>query len=95
MGWSTDLRIRGTGFDSRLAHVIFGSLFGHVGDTFWTFVGHFLVIFGMSWDVFGSGLGVVSDGFGKMSEEVKQWVWEGNVRGGRKSSPAIRSGKLF
>ena len=30
---------------------------GHLGDTFWSCLGHFFVIFGMSWDVSGSGQG--------------------------------------
>ena len=46
----------------------------HFGDTFWSGRGHFFVIFGMSWDVSGSGLGTFLDRFGmvleKMSDEV-------------------------
>ena len=34
VGWSSDSEARGTGFDSRLGRVMFGSLFGHVGKTF-------------------------------------------------------------
>ena len=47
-----------------------GSLFGGVGVTFWSGWGQFLMIFGMSWDVSGSGLGTFLDGFGA--------VWEKN-----------------
>ena len=36
----------------------------HFGDTFWSGRGHFFVIFGMSWDVSGSGLGMFLDRFG-------------------------------
>ena len=69
MGWCSDPGSGGTRFDSRHAQVILGSLFGHVGVT----VGDF----GRCCDVFGSGLGMFSDGFGrvleKMSEEVKKY----------------------
>ena len=38
--------------------------------------GHVFITFGMSWDVSGSGVGTVSDGFGmvleKMSDEVNK-----------------------
>ena len=41
--------------------------------------GHFFVIFGMSWDVFGSGLGTFSDGFGmvlkKMSDAADNLIF--------------------
>ena len=41
--------------------------------------GHFFIDFGMSWDVSGSGLGTVSDGFGmvlkKMSDGVEHVGW--------------------
>ena len=40
-----------------------------------SFRGHFFVNFGMSWDVFGIGLGTFSDGFGmvlKMSDGAEQ-----------------------
>ena len=48
----------------------------HFGDTFWSGRGHFFKIFGMSWDVSGSGLGMFLDRFGmvleKMSDEVEK-----------------------
>ena len=75
MGWPSDLRIRGTGFDSRLAQVIFGSLFDDFGD-----------VLGCVWEWFGDVFGWVWDGFEKMSDGVKTLVWEGlekNVRGGQ------------
>ena len=63
-----------------------GTLLGRVGVTFWSGRGHFFVIFGMSWDVSGSGLGTFLDGFGKvlekMSDEVRKSTFSkmvGNV----------------
>ena len=41
----------------------------HFGDTFWSGRGHFFVIFGMSWDVSGSGLGMFLDRFGMVLEK--------------------------
>ena len=46
-----------------------GHVGGHFGDTFWSGRGHFFEIFGMSWDVSGSGLGTFLDGFGKVLEK--------------------------
>ena len=46
-----------------------GRRFGRVGVTFWSGWGHFLVDFGMSWDVSGSGQGTFSDGFGMVLEK--------------------------
>ena len=48
----------------------------HFGDTFWSGRDHFFVIFGMSWDVSGSGLGMFLDRFGMVLGK--------NVRRGRK-----------
>ena len=45
---------------------IFWHVGGHFGDTFWSGRGHFFVIFGMSWEVSGSGLGMFLDRFGKV-----------------------------
>ena len=68
MGWSPDTESKGTGFDSGLAQAIFGSLFCHVGVTFF-------MTLGMCWDVFGSTVGMFSDGFvewgGEKLEEVE------------------------
>ena len=53
VGWSSDSRSQGTGFDSRLVQVTFWSLFGHVGVTFSKFVGHVGMclgsVFGNAW----------------------------------------------
>ena len=43
-----------------------GTLLGRVGVTFWSGRGHFFVIFGMSWEVSGSGLGTFLDRFLKV-----------------------------
>ena len=43
-----------------------GTLLREVGVTFWSGWGHFFVIFGMSWEVSGSGLGMFLDRFGKV-----------------------------
>ncbi len=65
MGWPSDSESRGTGFDSRLAQVIFGSLFVHYGDLFcncWEVLGcvrgHFGEVFGRVWE----GLGKIPRG---------------------------------
>ena len=42
-----------------------------------SFRGHFFANFGMSWDVFGIGLGTFSDGFGM--------VWNKNIGRSRKT----------
>ena len=42
-----------------------GSLFGHVGVMFWSCRGHFFVVVGMSWDVFGSTVGSQWGRFGR------------------------------
>ena len=39
-----------------------------------SFRGHLFVNFGMSWDVFGSGLGTFSDGFGMVLEKMSDGV---------------------
>ena len=57
MGWSSDSESRGTRFDSRLAQVTFGSLFGHVGVTFSHFLGHVGRCLGILWGCFWIGLG--------------------------------------
>ena len=46
------------------------TLFGRVRVTFWSGRGHFFVIFGMSWEVSGSGLGMFLDRFGKVLEKM-------------------------
>ena len=46
----------------------------HFGDTFWSGRGHFLVNFGMSWDVSGSGLGMFLDRFGMVLEKMSDGV---------------------
>ena len=43
-----------------------GTLLREVGVTFWSGRGHFFIIFGMSWEVPGSGLGMFLDRFGKV-----------------------------
>ena len=45
-----------------------------VGVTFWSGRGHFFVIFGMSWEVPGSGLGMFLDRFGKVLEKMSDRV---------------------
>ena len=40
---------------------IFWHVGGHFGDTFWYGRGNFFMIFGMSWEVSGSGLGMFLD----------------------------------
>ena len=57
VGWSSDSESRGTGFDSRLAQVTFGSLVGHVGVTFSHFLGHVGRCLGILWGCFRMGLG--------------------------------------
>ena len=42
-----------------------GHFLGRVGVTFWSGRGHFFVVFGMSWEVSGSGLGMFLDRFGR------------------------------
>ena len=49
---------------------IFWHVGGHFGDTFWSGQGNFFVIFGMSWEVSGSGLGMFLDRFGKVLEKM-------------------------
>ncbi len=46
VGWSSDSGSQGTGFDSRLAQVIFGSLFGDFWD-----------VLGCVWEWFGDVFG--------------------------------------
>ena len=53
---------------------IFWHVGGHFGDTFWSGRGHFFVIFGMSWEVSGSGLGMFLDRFGKVLEKMSGGV---------------------
>ena len=69
MGLSSDLESGGGGFDCRIAQVT-------IWVTCWSGRGHFSVNFGMSCDVSGNGLGMFSDGSGKVLEK--------NVRRGRK-----------
>ena len=59
MEWSRDLESGGGGFDSPLPEV-----------TCWLGWGHFFVIFGMSWEVSGSGLGMFLDRFGMVLEKM-------------------------
>ena len=56
VGWSSDSESRGTEFDSRLVQVILGALFGHVGVTFSSFLGHVGACLGMLWGCFRMGL---------------------------------------
>ena len=91
MGRPSDLEAGGGRFDSRCAQVTFfghvgkvflwilhmlGHVGGHVFGTCWSGRGRIFVIFLMSWDGSGSGLGRFSDGFGrvwgKMSEGVEK-----------------------
>ena len=51
-----------------------GHFVGRVGETFWSGRGHFSVIFWMSWDVSGSGLGTLSDRFGKVCGKMSEGV---------------------
>ena len=55
---------------------IFWHVGGHFGDTFWSGRDHIFVIFGMSWEVPGSGLGTFLDRFWqvvtKMSDGVRK-----------------------
>ena len=50
----------------------FETLFGGVGVTFWSGRGNFFVIFGMSWEVSGSGLGTSLDRFWKVLKNDRQ-----------------------
>ena len=59
----------------------------HFGDTFWSGRGHFFEIFGMSWDVSGSGLGMFLDRFGMVLEKMSDEVG--------KSKFSILSGSIF
>ena len=47
---------------------------GRVEVTFWSGRGHFFVIFGMSWEVSGSGLGMFLDRFWKVFEKMSDMV---------------------
>ena len=76
MEWSRDLESGGGGFDSRLPEV-----------TFWSGRGHLFVMFGMSWDVAGSGLGMFLDRFGKVLEKMSDGV--------RKSKFSKLTGSIF
>ena len=51
-----------------------GTLLREVGVTFWSGRGHVFVIFGMSWEVSGSGLGMFLDRFGKVSKKVSDGI---------------------
>ena len=51
-----------------------GTLLREVGVTFWSGRGHFFAIFGMSWEVSGSGLGMFLVRFGKVSENMSDGV---------------------
>ena len=48
-----------------------GTLLREVGVTFWSGRGHFFVIFGMSWEVSGSGLGMFLDRCWKVLKNVR------------------------
>ena len=52
----------------------FETLFGGVGVTFWSGRGHFFMIFGMSWEVSGSGLGMFLHRFGEVLEDMSGGV---------------------
>ena len=45
-----------------------------VGVTFWSGRGDFFEIFGMSWEVSGSGLGMFLDRFGKVLKKMPEEV---------------------
>ena len=64
-----------------------GTLLRGVGVTFWSGRGHFFVIFGMSWEVSGSGLGMFLDRFGKILEKMSDGV--------RKSKFSKMTGSIF
>ena len=49
-----------------------GTLLREVGVTFLSGRGHFFVIFGMSWEVSGSGLGMFLDRFEKVLKNVRR-----------------------
>ena len=70
MGWPSASESEGTGFDSRLAQVIFSSLFGHVGITFSSIFLHVSIIwgsrFGHAGDTFSSFLEHVGMCFGTL-----------------------------
>ena len=68
VGWSSDSESRGTGFDSRLGRVMFGSLVGHVGVTV------FFAFSGTCWEMFGDTLGMFLDGFGRVSRKSSEEV---------------------
>ena len=57
MGWPSDSESRGAGFDSRLAQVTFGLLFGHVGVTFSKILEDVGKCLGVLWGCFRLGLG--------------------------------------
>ena len=59
----------GVFFDFYKCWGMWGTLLREVGLTFWSGRGHFFVIFGMSREVSGSGLGTLSDRFGKVWEK--------------------------
>ena len=61
----------GKAFSRIFTHVgaCWGTLLREVGVTFWSGRGHFFVIFGMSWEVSGSGLGMFLDRFGKVLKQ--------------------------
>ena len=45
-----------------------------------SFLGHVFVIFGMSWDVSGSGLGMFLDRFGKVLEKMSDGVRKSKLK---------------
>ena len=49
-----------------------GTLLREVGVTFWSGRGHCFVIFGMSWEVSGSGLGTFLDRCWKVLRNVRR-----------------------
>ena len=53
---------------------MWGHVGRHFGDTCWSGRGHFFEIFGISWDVSGSGLGTFLDRFGKVFENMTDEV---------------------
>ena len=60
-----------------------GTLLREVGVTFWSGRGHFLVVFGMSWEVSGSGLGMFLDRFGKVLTSFRWGPKIGIFKNGR------------
>ena len=57
MGWYSDPESGGTGFDSRLAQVILGSLFQDFWNVLGSALGHCGDLFGLVWESFNEKFG--------------------------------------